>query len=93
MILIEAGKRILPSFSEHLSEKAKNDLELFGAKILLNKRVDNITAKGVWLGDTHIAAKTVIWAAGVQPSQTGKYLNTDLDELGRVKVENTLNRC
>lgn len=91
VILIEAGTRILPSFSEHLSEKAKDDLELFGAKILLNKRVDNITADGVWLGDTHIAAKTVIWAAGVQPSQTGKCLNTDLDELGRVKVENTLN--
>lgn len=91
VILIEAGTRILPSFSEHLSEKAKDDLELFGAKILLHKRVDNITADGVWLGDTHIAAKTVIWAAGVQPSQTGKCLNTDLDELGRVKVENTLN--
>lgn len=91
VILIEAGQRILASFSESLSNKAKEDLEQIGAKIILNKRVDKISAEGVWLGETFIPAKTVIWAAGVQPSKTGKYLNTPLDSLGRVIVEDTLN--
>ncbi len=89
--LIEAGSKILASFSEKLSLQALKDLKKIGATVRINARVGNITKEGVWIGDELIPANTVIWAAGVQPSETGKLLGTELDHLGRVVVEANLN--
>ncbi|APJ05114.1 FAD-dependent oxidoreductase [Silvanigrella aquatica] len=89
--LIEAGKKVLANFSDSLTAKALADLNKIGATVLLNSRVENITQEGVWLNGKLIPAATVIWAAGVQPSETGKLLGTELDQLGRVLVDNYLN--
>lgn len=91
IFLIEAGNKILASFSDKLSQQALKDLNKIGATVKTNARVGNITKEGVWIGDEFIPSQTVIWAAGVQPSKTGKLLGTELDHLGRVIVEANLN--
>jgi len=90
VVLVEAGPRVLASFSESLSARAKLDLEKLGVEVLTNTRVTEVTSDGVKLGAKSIAAKTVIWAAGVQPSSLGKSLGVPLDNVGRVIVEKDL---
>jgi NADH dehydrogenase len=68
VILIEAGPRILPSFSKKLSQKAARDLEKLGVEIWTSRRVTDITPSSIELGEERILASTVIWAAGVQAS-------------------------
>ena len=89
--LIEAGNKILTNFSDKLSQQALKDLKKIGATVKTNARVENITKDGVWIGNELIPSHTVIWAAGVKPSETGKLLGTELDHLGRVVVEANLN--
>ncbi len=84
--LVEAGPRLLAAFPEDLSDKARRDLEKLGVTVLLSSRVDDVTAEGVWIGGKLLAAKTVLWAAGVVASPAGKWLNAEMDRAGRVKT-------
>lgn len=90
IVLIEAGKRILPSFSEGLSRHATRDLEKLGVTVWTSTRVTDITVDGVRLGGEFVAAKTVLWAAGVRPSTLGALLGGTLDPVGRVEVDRYL---
>ena len=87
VILVEAGPRILASFSENLARIATRDLEALGVQVRNATRVTQVNEMGVRLGSEEIRAKTVIWAAGVQPSSLAKALNVPLDSVGRVLVE------
>jgi len=87
IILIEAGPRILPAFSEDLSQRATRDLEQLGVTIWTNSKVTDITQQSVALGQEVVRAGTIIWAAGVKPSHLNKELGTPLDRAGRVIVE------
>lgn len=89
--LVEAGARILPSFSEELAARGARDLAALGARVLARTLVTNVDARGVEVKDaagavSRIEAATVIWAAGVQPSLLGKALGVPLDRQGRVIV-------
>jgi NADH dehydrogenase len=86
IILIEAGKRILPSFAEHLSSRATRDLEKLGVQVWTNAAVTNVDAEGVDVGEERIQARTVLWAAGVRASDVGKTLGVPLDRQQRVVV-------
>lgn len=66
IILIEAGNRILNSFSNELSSKSVRDLEKLGVQVWTNTMVTDINSHGVQLGNEFIEAKTVLWAAGVE---------------------------
>jgi NADH dehydrogenase len=90
VILIEANQRILSAFAEDLSKIATRDLEQMGVQIWTNSRVSGLTPNSVLLGNESIASETVIWAAGVKPSELGRFLGCDFDSLGRVKVNETL---
>ncbi|MCX6119060.1 MAG: NAD(P)/FAD-dependent oxidoreductase [Proteobacteria bacterium] len=90
IVLIEAGSRILAAFSEKLSKHATRDLERMGVSIWSSTRVTNISDKGVHMGDEFLRSKTVIWAAGVQPSPICRQFPNALDSLGRLKVDNFL---
>jgi NADH dehydrogenase len=48
--------------------------------------VTGVDAEGVRLGPERIAARTVVWAAGVQASPLTRDLGAPLDRAGRVKV-------
>lgn len=87
IILIEAGPRILPAFSEKLSLQANRYLENLGVQVLTLKKVTKIDADGVDMGDERIEAATVLWAAGIQASSLNRQLNGELDPMGRIVVE------
>ena len=66
--LVEAGPRVLASFPDTLSEKARRQLERLGVEVVTGTPVSDITDEGYRLGETFIPAKTVVWAAGVAAS-------------------------
>jgi len=86
IILVEAGPRILPAFSETLSRKAARALEYLGVEIWTAKRVTQVDDTGIELGREKILAATVIWAAGTQAARLPAGLNADTDAQGRVLV-------
>lgn len=92
VILVEAGKRILPSFDERLAARAMRDLESLGVQTWTGAPVTEINAEGVSIGDEKVAAATVLWAAGVRASELGRSLpDATLDRAGRVEVDAYLN--
>lgn len=90
IILIEAGSRILPSFDPSLSAKASRDLEKLGVTVWTQTKVQEISANGVRLDKEQIYAATVLWAAGVAAPAINATLGVELDNKGRVFVENDL---
>jgi len=90
IILIEAGPRILPSFSLELASRATRDLETLGVQVWTDSQVTDIDVSGVQVGGERILANTVLWAAGVKASQLGTQLGVALDRQGRVLVREDL---
>jgi NADH:ubiquinone reductase (H+-translocating) len=86
VVLVEAGERILPSFSPELSARATLDLQKLGVQVLTKTRVTNIDADGVQLDAERLASKTTLWAAGVAASDLGQGLGVATDRQGRVMV-------
>ena len=87
ILLVEAGPRILPAFTESSSDYAKYSLEKLEVEVRLNAMVTQCDADGVLLGEERVAAANVIWAAGVAASPAGVWLNAGTDQSGRVMVE------
>jgi NADH:ubiquinone reductase (H+-translocating) len=86
VILLEAGPRVLPPYTPGLSEKARRQLERLGVSVFLEKKVTGVDAEGVWIGEEKIAARTVLWAAGVAASPLARTLGVPLERGGRVRV-------
>jgi NADH:ubiquinone reductase (H+-translocating) len=86
IVLVDMANRVLGPFSEKLSADAKIRLESLGVEVLLGHGVDQIDEDGVIVAGERIAAKTVIWTAGVTPSPAGKWLGVETDRAGRVRV-------
>ncbi|MFM8774520.1 MAG: NAD(P)/FAD-dependent oxidoreductase, partial [Actinomycetota bacterium] len=64
--LVEAGPRLLPSFTEKSSAHAKAELEQLGVIVKVDTMVDRMYATDVHLKSGEILpAGTVVWAAGV----------------------------
>lgn len=85
--LIEAGPRVLASFPEDLSERARRQLERLGVEVSTGTPVSEISDQGYRLGEEFVAARTVVWAAGVAASPLGRCLGVPLDRAGRVRVQ------
>jgi NADH dehydrogenase len=90
VILLEAGPRLLPSFSEEISAVAARDLADLGVEARTGAAVTQVDAGGVTAGGERIESKTVFWAAGNLPSPLGKTLGGPLDRAGRVLVGSDL---
>ena len=90
IVLVDMAPRVLGSFSEHLSQAAKQHLEDLGVEVRLGHGVDQIDADGVVVAGERIASKTVIWTAGVAPSPAGKWLKVETDRAGRVRIQKDL---
>ena len=96
--LLEGLDRILPPYKPELSAKAEKSLKKLGVTILTQTLVTNIDGDVVTMKqgeqESQIAAKTVLWAAGVKASPIGKLLaertGVELDRVGRVMVEPNL---
>jgi len=86
VLLVEAGPRILPTFPETLAKKAHEALIQRGVEVRTSAAVEAVDEHGVVIAGEHLAAKTVVWMAGVRGSSAGKWLGAELDGAGRVKV-------
>jgi len=87
VILVEAGPRLLNTFSPRSSERALQDLRRRGVEVRLGQNVEAADASGVTLGGgERIQSDTVIWAAGVQANGLARNLGLELSR-GRVMVD------
>ena len=90
ILLLEGGPRVLPTYPEDLSEKALEHLQKLGVEVRTNALVTKIDEHGVHIGDQHIEAANILWAAGVTASPLGKTLGVETDRVGRVVVNEDL---
>jgi NADH dehydrogenase len=99
VILLDAGERVAAAFGEKLSGKVAAELVSLGVEVRTRARVASIDAGGVSVEEeegergraTRIAARTVIWAAGVQATGFAATLaqatGAGVDRAGRVRIE------
>jgi NADH dehydrogenase len=98
VLLLEGLDRVLPPFAPELSQTAAESLAALGVEVQTKTLVTNIEDDIVTVkqGDEvkTIAARTVLWAAGVSASPMGKVLmaktQAECDRAGRVIVEQDL---
>jgi NADH dehydrogenase len=98
VILVDAGKEPLATFGDDLSESAQRELGRLGVELLMNARVIGVDPFGVDVeigdGKERIAARTVLWAAGVHASPLAQMLadasGAKVDRAGRITPERDL---
>jgi NADH:ubiquinone reductase (H+-translocating) len=90
IILIEAGPRLLPAFTERHSRYAQDALAAMGVEVLTSTLVTGCDARGVDLQNGRIDAGSVVWAAGVMASSAADWLTCHRDRAGRVTVNTDL---
>jgi NADH dehydrogenase len=87
IILLDAGKRVLPTFAESLSRRVTKHLNKLGVKVLTDVKVETVDDQGVIAGGNRIPSATVLWTAGVAASPIPKMLGTKTDRAGRALVD------
>ncbi|WP_408642430.1 NAD(P)/FAD-dependent oxidoreductase [Sinorhizobium chiapasense] len=87
IVLLDAGKRVLPTFAESLSRRVTRRLTKLGVKVLTGAKVETVDAQGVVAGGSRIPSATVLWTAGVAASPIPKMLGTNTDRAGRALVD------
>ncbi len=87
VMLIEAGPRILAAYPPELSEQAATSLRRLGVEIRTGTMVTGIREWSVQAGESSVAARTVLWAAGNTASPLLRSLGAPLDQQGRVIVQ------
>ncbi|HWQ93155.1 MAG TPA: NAD(P)/FAD-dependent oxidoreductase [Clostridia bacterium] len=87
IILIEALPRVLTSFPEDLSEKARRSLERLGVQVRTGCPVKAISPGTITLEHGEVIhAENIVWAAGVRAHPLTTRLGVELDRAGRIKV-------
>lgn len=90
IILVEAGNRILSSFTKKQSSRATRDLEKLGVQVWTSSRVTAIDASGIEVGSEKIETGTVLWAAGITAPELNRKLGVPLNSDGRIHVSGDL---
>jgi len=99
VILLDGAPRILATYPEDLSAKAKATLAKLGVEVYTDTKVTSVGPGWVQAeapnGQLRYDAAVTLWAAGVQASPLGKMLGTpphvNLDRRGCVIVNDRLN--
>jgi NADH dehydrogenase len=94
ILLIEGATRLLPTYPEDLSAKAEASLVRLKVTPRTGALVTDVDDRGITVktqeGQTHYAARTVIWAAGVKPTPFAEVLErragSPRDRKGQVLV-------
>lgn len=86
VVLLEGGPRVLPSYPEPLSQRAREDLQALGVEVCSGTFVTNITEDGVEAGALRLPTCTVVWAAGNEASPFLEHLHAPRDPQGRILV-------
>jgi NADH dehydrogenase len=95
VLLLEGACRVLPPYEPELSAAAVDSLHKLGVEVRTGVQVTEINDKEVTVrvGETTdtLAARTVLWAAGMRASPLGAILaeraGVELDRTGRVLVQ------
>jgi NADH dehydrogenase len=90
IVLIEAGPRLLPTFSEQHSNYARDTLMAMGVDVMTSSPVVQCDERGVDLAGGRIEAGSVIWAAGIMASPAAQWLSAEHDRAGRLVVRSDL---
>ena len=90
VLLVEAGPRILATFSEEMSRSAQHQLESLGVEVRTGLAVSDLGSDFVDIGNERIATRTILWAAGVRASPLTAHLGVPVDKAGRIWVEEDL---
>lgn len=100
IVLLEGSPRVLSAFEPGMSERAAAQLRALGVELRTGCQVVGIDSEGLNYGSgtdappQRLAARTVLWAAGVAASPLGRALQRSagalLDRAGRVVVQDDL---
>ncbi len=86
-VLIVPESRLLPELTSDLASYAEGKLRDRGVEIRVNTAVSLATEAYVEVGGKErIPARTLIWAAGVQPNPLVEHLPTEKSKHGAIKV-------
>lgn len=94
IILIDAGPRLLPAFSEQSSDEVEKHLKTLHVEIRLNCQVKGYENETLTLGDnSELTSSNVFWVAGVKanslpgfkPEAYGRGNRLNVDEYSHVK--------
>jgi NADH dehydrogenase len=87
-VLVEARDRIMTEVPPSLSSFAARELLGRGIEIKTSTTLSSLTANRVTLSNGEvIAARTMVWTAGVQPSPVVSSLGLPLDPTGRIVTD------
>jgi NADH dehydrogenase len=90
-VLVEARQRIVPEVPSSLSAFAARELRMRGIEIRTSTTLAAVTQREATLsGGERVAARTVVWTAGVMPSPVVASLGLPLDDGGRVLTDREL---
>jgi NADH:ubiquinone reductase (H+-translocating) len=90
-VLVEARDRIMQEVPGSLSEFAERELRGRGIEVRTDTMLRELDGGAATLSDGEtIAARTVVWTAGVKPSPVVARLGLPLDSEGRVVVDRTM---
>jgi NADH dehydrogenase len=90
-LLIEATDRILPEIPRKLADYTTRELRGRGIEIRLGTALESVSADAVALSTgERIATRTVVWTAGVIAHPSLRSMGVQLDERGRVAVDDYL---
>jgi NADH dehydrogenase len=86
VVLIEGGPRILAGFAEPLSAAAHRRLAEIGVEVRTSSPVVEVAGDRVVLREETIAARCIVWTAGVSVPALGEWLGVPTAKGGRVAV-------
>ncbi len=90
-VLVEAQARVMPEVAPSLAAFTQRELRGRGIEIRTGTTITQVTDGAVGLSDGEtIAARTVVWTAGVRPHPVVARLGLALDEGGRIEVDRTM---
>lgn len=91
IVLIEAADRVLGTFDERLSRKARRNLERLGVEVMTGTAVESVDARSVRFADgSALPAHTLVWAAGVKANPIGMAAGLPTGSGGRIVVGDDL---
>jgi NADH dehydrogenase len=98
ILQIDGGDAVLGEFAPSLGEHAKRNLEHLGVEVRLGAMAVDVDADGIKIKEQNtshrIAARTVLWAAGVQANplaaELARATGAQADRAGRIAVGDDL---
>jgi NADH dehydrogenase len=102
IVVVDAGEHVLGPFPEPLRRHARDRLERLGVEIVLGHAATAVDDDGITIapsgggdgsdggGERQIEARTVVWAAGVEPvaltARLAEATGAETDHKGRIRV-------